>query len=1148
MSGGGSDREAAAVEAFIAHWRVSEGAERAAYAQFLGDFCALIGVERPRPPTSDPEAVTYRFEYPVRFPDGQGGHSTGRIDLYKKGAFVLEAKQSRLKGRAKAPLPVEDGRAREETSGETRGRKGSALGRDLLMLNARNQGERYAKAVPASHGWPPFLITCDVGHCFELYADFSGLGKNYVQFPDRHRFRIHLEDLRDPQIRAMLRGVWEDPCSLDPARRAAVATRQIAERLAVISKALERRHDPEDVALFLMRCIFTMFAEDVRLIPADSFKRLLRECLDSPKTLKPLLEDLWRSMDRGGYSAAIRADVKRFNGRMFAEPQVFALSREGIAELLAAAEHDWSLVEPAIFGGLLEQALDPQERARLGAHYTPRAYVERLVVETVIAPLREDWRAVIGAAQQARDLGQRKAALAHVEAFHSRLCSTRVLDPACGTGNFLHVAQDLMKRLEGEVLETAAEFGATQRLGGFDRRGVGPWQFHGLDANRRAVEIADLMLWIGYLQWHLRTRAYAPKEPILERLQQILAGDALVAWAGWPVPATRAGSEIAPPDIRLAVWPEVEFIVGNPPFIGGKDLRGRLGDGYVAGLWQTHPQMNESADLVMYWWDRAAEILTSPGTTLRRFGFVTTNSITQLFQRRTVERHLAARRPLSLVMAVADHPWTKAGKDAAAVRIAMTVAQAGRHDGKLLAVVAETGLETDQPRIELSERHGRINADLTIGVDVTAAAALRANHGLCSPGVKLHGAGFIVAPSEARRLGLGRCEGLERHIRPYRNGRDLTARSREVMVIDLFGLTAAAVRERFPEVYQHVKLAVKETKDAAGKPSGRDANRRDSYRQNWWIFGEPRRELRPALDRLQRYIATVETAKHRVFQFLDAAIVPDNMLVAVALSDAFHLGVLSSSPNALWCLSQGATLEDRPRYSKSRCFDPFPFPEATEAQKEAIRRPAEELDALRKRVLDEHPNLTLTKLYNIREAIRAGRPLTQSEASIRDRGLVLILDELHDEIDGAVAAAYGWPADLSEEEVLARLVALNRQRRREEARGTVRWLRPDYQRPRFGDAGRGGEQIEAAEIVAVLGPEPGKPVFPSEPVERVAAVLLALAGTHAPLDATAIAGSFRQGRRVERAVRDILVSLARVGEISTGDGGRSFARRLTAVG
>lgn len=1146
MPVGGAGADAAAVDAFIAKWRVSEGAERAAYAQFLVEFCRLIGAETPFPPTSDVEAVTYRFEYPVAFRDAAGATGTGRIDLYKKSCFVLEAKQSRLKGQRKEILLAEEGA--EGRSAAPRGRRGADRSLDVKMLHAKRQAEHYARALPAAHGWPPFIILCDVGHCFEFYADFSGQGKNYAQFPDRHRFRVYLDDLHDPAVRAWIAGIWSDPGSLDPARHAALATRQIALRLAAVSKALERRYDPEDVALFLMRCLFTMFAEDVGLIPRDSFKRLLRECLEAPKTFKPLVEDLWRTMDGGGFSSAVRAQIKRFNGRMFAEPQVFALGRDGIAELLAASEHDWSLVEPAIFGALLEQALEPAERARLGAHYTPRAYVERLVVETVIAPLRDDWRAVLGAVQQARDGGRRRAALALVEAFHLKLCKTRVLDPACGTGNFLHVAQDLMKRLEGEVLETASELGAVEHLGGFAERGVGPGQFFGIDANRRAVAIADLMLWIGYLQWHLRTRAYAPREPILRKLAQIVPGDALLIWDDWPVPSVEAGREVAPANPRRPPWPEVEFIVGNPPFIGGKDLRRRLGDGYVAALRLAWPQMNESADLVMYWWDRAAGLLTEQGTVLRRFGFVTTNSIIQLFQRRTVERRLDAQSPVSLLLAVADHPWTKAGKDAAAVRIAMTVAAAGRHEGRLLEVTSEAGLDSDQPQIGFAERAGRINADLTIGADASRARPLLANEALCSPGVKLHGAGFIVSPDAAEGLGLGRRPGLEAHIRPYRNGRDLTARPRGALVIDLFGLDAGEVRARFPEVYQHLRLTVERDRQAqfARSPTA-DAK---SYLAKWWQFGKPRQELRPALSGLQRYIATVETAKHRVFQFLDQSILPDNMVIAVALSDAFHLGVLSSRIHQFWALRAGGWLGigNDPRYSKSRCFDPFPFPDATETQKQAIRGPAEALDTLRKQVLAAHPGLTLTGLYNIHEKIRAGLSLTPGDADVRDRGLILILGEHHDAIDAAVAAAYGWPVDAGVEEVLFRLIALNRERRGEEARGEVRWLRPDYQRPRFGKGGDMGEQVEAAELLSLPTAAAGRPVFPIQPVERVAAVLAILAKGGVPLDAEAIALQFRQGLRVRPAIRTVLVSLARVGEVSTADGGTRFGRRFAAQG
>lgn len=1147
MSGGMPAPAEDDVEAFIGRWRVSEGAERAAYAQFLTELCRLIGVEAPQPPTSDGAAVSYRFEYPVRFPDGAGGHTAGRIDLYKKGAFVLEAKQSRWKGQAKELLPARGAPPFAEPAGP-RGRRGADRAWDVLMLNARRQAEDYAKALPPSHGWPPFLIVCDVGHCFEFYADFTGQGKNYVQFPDRQSYRVHLDDLRDEAVRQRLAAIWSDPLALDPARHAARVTRAIAERLAAVSKALERDHDPEEVALFLMRCLFTMFAEDVGLIRKDAFKTLLRDCRDDPASFLPLVSELWQAMDKGTYSTTVRERMKRFNGKLYEGAKVYPLGRAEIGELLAAAEHDWKEVEPAIFGTLLEQALDPQERARLGAHYTPRAYVERLVVETVIGPLREDWRAVLGAAQQARDGGDAKKALALVEGFHRTLCATRVLDPACGTGNFLHVSQELMKKLEGEVLDAASELGSAETLGGFARHAVGPQQFLGMETNRRAVAIADLVLWIGHLQWHFRTRGFAPREPILEKLDHIHKRDAVLTWDEWPFYGVRNGREVRP-NPRRPDWPVAEFIVGNPPFIGGKDLRARLGASYAEALRAAHPQMNESADFVMYWWDRAADILTRPGTKLRRFGFVTTNSITQVFQRRTVERHLEGERPLSLVLAIPDHPWTKTGKDAAAVRIAMTVAQAGSHDGKLLEVVSEAELDGDQPQIGLAERAGRIHADLTVGVDATRAAALRANAGLCSPGVKLHGAGFIVTPAEAETLGLGRRPGLEAHIRPYRNGRDLTERPRGALAIDLFDLPAEAVRERFPEIYQHLMLTVQGEREAQFQRSPtKDAA---AYRAGWWLFGKPRQALRPALAHLQRYIVTVETAKHRVFQFLDASILPDNMLVAVALSDAFHLGVLSSRFHVAWALRAGGRLGigNDPRYSKSRCFDPFPFPEASEAQKQAIRRPAEALDALRKQVLAGHPDLTLTKLYNVRAAIRSRGSLSAREASVRDRGLALILDEHHQAIDDAVADAYGWPAGLPDEEVLARLVTLNRQRRQDEERRQVRWLRPDYQRPRHDNATRSGEheQVEAEILPAVL-QAAAKPAFPQDAVDRVAAVLGALAGATAPLDAGSVALHFRQGRKVERAVRDILISLARVGEISAVETGRRFARRISAAG
>ncbi|MFZ5731573.1 MAG: class I SAM-dependent DNA methyltransferase, partial [Pseudomonadota bacterium] len=489
--------------------------------------------------------------------------------------------------------------------------------------------------------------------------------------------------------------------------------------------------------------------------------------------------------------------------------------------------------------------------------------------------------------------------------------------------------------------------------------------------NPRAAAIAELVLWIGYLQWHFRTKGGPPDEPILKAFKNIQVKNAVLTWDGEPVPTIVDGKQTYP-NARRPEWPAAEFIVGNPPFIGASFLRARLGDAYTEALWAVHPHMNESADFVMYWWDRAAELLTRKGTVLRRFGLVTTNSISQVFQRRVMEKHLKAKKPVSLVIAIPDHPWTKATDDAAAVRIAMTVGEAGTTHGVLRETTSESALDTDAPQISFKESTSTINSDLTVGVDVTSARTLGSNDGISSPGVKLHGSGFIVTPQEAEHLGLGKREGLEKYIRHYRNGRDLTSRPRGVMVIDLFGLKADDVRKKFPEVYQHLAAMVKPEREKEAARSGSKDSQ--AYAKHWWMFGKPRQELRPALANRPRYIGTVETTKHRVFQFLDASIVPDNMLIAIGSDDAFHLGVLSSHIHVTWALRAGGWLGvgNDPRYSKSRCFDPFPFPDANNIQKQTIRVIAEELDAHRKRVLDEHPHLTLTGLYNVLEKLRAG--------------------------------------------------------------------------------------------------------------------------------------------------------------------------------
>nr|WP_253185905.1 DNA methyltransferase [Novosphingobium sp. NDB2Meth1] len=993
----------------------------------------------------------------------------------------------------------------------------------------------------------------DIGYCIEVYADFTGTGKAYAQFPDRARYRIMLEDLADEDVRDRLRAIWTEPKTLDPAIQSAKVTREIADLLATVSKRLEARgYNAESVSGFLMRVLFTMFAEDTKvLLPEDSFKTLLREHIGNAGMLHHSLAALWKAMDKGEFAPALRTQVKRFNGYLFKSTDAPVLDDDELQALIEAAEKDWTEVEPAIFGTLLERALNPKERAKLGAHYTPRAYVERLIGPTIMEPLRADWDGVRGAAATLIEEGKASEAKAFVEAFHARLAQTKVLDPACGTGNFLYVAMARMKELEGEVLDLLEELGDAQYLAELTGHTITPENFLGIEINPRAAAIAQLVLWIGYLQWHFRVNGpnRSPPEPILKNIRTIENRDALIdyddkvleldeegkpvtRWDGetmklHPVTGRKVPDDDARAEVyryvkpRAAKWPTADFIVGNPPFIGGKDVRERLGDGYFDALFAT-TDVPESADFVMHWWDKAATAVRKGGT--RRFGFVTTNSITQVFSRRVIAKHLDAKDRGSLLFAIPNHPWVDE-KDGAAVRIAMTVVGSGKTVGQHWSVADESQAPE---HLVYTERVGQISSDLRIGADVTATVALKANDGVCSPGVKLHGDGFIVTTEQAAQLrnapgvaGGGQIrtgidDGAE-VIFDYRNGRDLASRPRGVMLIDLYGLSEADVRMTYPAVYQHVLATVK---------PHRDTNNRASYRENWWLFGEQRSELRKALRSVTRYIATIETAKHRVFQFLPKSIVPDNMLVCIALDDAYLLGVLSSRFHVPWAITSGGRMGmgDDPRYNKSRCFDPFPFPaDVPETLKDKIRAEAEALDALRKRVLADHEDLTLTRLYNVLEALREGRALTEVERDIHDRGLVTLIRQHHDDIDVLVAEAYGWPADLSDEEILTRLVALNKERAAEEAKGLIRWLRPEFQAPDY--AAPITQTLDLGETSAVL-PDNIIP-WPGTLPEQVSAVQSILSAASTPLAPQDIARAFK-GKRAA-TVRPVLDALAGIG-------------------
>jgi hypothetical protein len=552
-------------------------------------------------------------------------------------------------------------------------------------------------------------------------------------------------------------------------------------------------------------------------------------------------------------------------------------------------------------------------------------------------------------------------------------------------------------------------------------------------------------------------------------------------------------------------------------------MRASLGDGYVEALRETYDGVPDSADYVMYWWERAAE--AARASKVRRFGFITTNSLSQVFNRRVVAQNLnAAKNKLSLVYAIPDHPWVDT-EDGAAVRIAMTVGERGEHDGLLCRVTDEHPGGGDGMQVELSQAFGRITPDLKINVDVTAARLLRANEELSSRGVALHGAGFLVTEEQALQLGLGRITNLDKVIKQYRHGRDLTNRPRKLRVIDLDGYTAAQVRIQFPEVYQHVLNCV--------KPE-RDQNREPSRKENWWLFGRRNTELRSALRGLRRYISTVETSRHRFFVFLDANILPDNKLVNIALEDGFYLGTLSSTIHVTWALAAGGHLGvgNDPVYVKTRCFDPFPFPDCSEAHKSEIRALGEELDAHRKRQQELYPGITMTGMYNVLEKLRASEELEDREQQTYENGLVGVLKDIHDRLDRAVCDAYGWPQTIlsaeGEDQILQRVLALNLERAREEENGVVRWLRPEYQQPQAA-AVQVGLGITPTEAVPTAASARAKKLpWPSGLADQVRLVKDTLRANEM-LGADEVAARFTRARRSR--VEEILETLTGLGQI-----------------
>ena len=953
--------------------------EQGAQSHFL-DLCELLGV--PKPGSEE----GYLFEEKNSVIGGR----TGYADVFRRGAFAWENK---------------------------------APGKNLVA--ALKQLQTYSLALSN----PPILVVCD-RLTTRIYTQFNG-----------HPTETHdvlLAELDQPDKVALLRRIWLDPESFRPKKTSRDITEAAAKSFATLAGQLRKAgHEPQKVSHFLTQCLFCFFAEDVGLLPDELFKKMINAKLDLPtrdgmlpsEKLTGGLATLFTSMRTGDLFGV--HDIVRFNGGLFKTIDVPKLDIMNVTELRNAADQNWSAIDVSIFGTLFERGLDPAKRSQLGAHYTDPATIMRIVEPVLQRPLLQIWEQVaqvIGglmAKSKKKNDANYKLALKEFIQWLDQLKDYRVLDPACGSGNFLFLGLKTLKDIEHKSHLDAVKMG-------LDREAdlvTGPHNMLGIELNEYAAELARVTVCIGELQWRLLHGYEFKTNPVLEPLDHIECRDALLEFLPvaphgspnqLPTPLGEGGGRGGPRTRAVeAQWPKASVVIGNPPFLGDKKMRGELGDKYTEALRKVFAsRVPGGADLVTYWFEKARAQIESCG--LGAAGLVATNSIRQAANRKVLDRVCSTTR---IYDAWSDEPWVNEG---AAVRVSL-ISQGG---GECCFLNGQ--------------RVQRINADLTDGtqgLDCTVAKPLRENSNVSFFGLSLAGA-FVIEGGQARqwlRKG-GNPNGYPNSdvIRPIWNGADVTRRAADRWVID-FALREMAEASLYELPFEHLLRFVKPV---------RATNNRESRARMWWRHGEARPAMRKAMQGHERVIVTSETSKHRYFVWCPSSIAPEHKLVVIPRSDDQTFGVLSSRIHVVWALAVGSSLEDRPVYTTSRCVEPFPFPEgltldlqpSAQLHAEAIARAAHRLNALREawlnppewteRVPEVIPLGMQTSPYPDRIVAKPGH-----EKDLADRTLTRLynqrpawLDAAHKALDLAVAAAYGWAdysADMADEEILKRLLALN---------------------------------------------------------------------------------------------------------------------------
>lgn len=754
-------------------------------------------------------------------------------------------------------------------------------------------------------------------------------------------------------------------------------SRKAADAVAQVFNALiARGEDRSRAQRFILQCVFCLFAEDFSLLPKGLFTGLIADSAKGASTFD-LFGQLFRQMDskeraRGGRFQ----DVDYFNGGLFADIDSIDLTKTEIALLEEAAREDWSRVQPPIFGALFEGSMGKEERHAFGAHFTSEADIKKIVRPTIERP----WLERIDDAKTLKELNT----------LREELLGFRVLDPACGCGNFLYVAYREMRRLEMRILTRIhAEFGwETRRQAGTYPR-LSLKQFQGIDINGFAVELAKVTMMLGREQGITETRVALDSGQLDLPLDQEPM-----------LPLDNLDDCIIKADALFAEWPKVDAIIGNPPYLGSRYLAREHGYEYQRMVHAAFPDVPKMADFCVYWYRKAHDMLPEKG----HAGLVGTNTIRQNESREGSLDYILANGG-TITEAISTQVWS--GEAQVHVSI-VNWAKGAIEEGNPRFIYTQQGDNSEGEFI--AHQVEWINSSLSARVDVSGVKELLTNQDpkQCYVGQYPFNEGFLLTPNEAQAI-QETDQANKAVLFPYMIGRDLIELGRPSRWIIDFAQRPLFEAMKFPLPFAHLKERVMPVvlakAEAEKKATGKETTRWTRMALRWWQFRDYQPGTMSAIAAVPRYIAVSRVTKRPIFEFVCRNVHPDNTIVVFPLSDDYSFGIMSSVMHWQWFVARCSTLKGDFRYTSQTIFDTFPWPQSpTLKHAQAIAHAAVDLRTLRHSVMAEH-GWSLRDLYRTLETAGAN-PLRAAQEAL----------------DAAVRAAYGMKKN---EDVLAFLLRLN---------------------------------------------------------------------------------------------------------------------------